>query len=200
MKQFIKQIFEKKFNNNPIVFFDRDGVITKKRDFLLNKKGISFYKSTIKAIQLLNSNKFPIAIVTNQPVVARGLITSSDLLDINVEIVKRLKENNAFINAVYSCPHHPKGNLSKYRILCRCRKPGTLLIEEGLRQFEASSNKSYLIGDQTTDIQAGKDSGLKTFLVKTGYGGKDKKCKAIPDYTCNNALEAVKIILKDLSL
>lgn len=201
MKQFIEQIFEKTINNNkPMVFFDRDGVITKKSDFILHKKEISFYKSAIKAIQLLNSYKFPVVVVTNQPGVARGLITESDLLRINEEIIRQLKQNHAFINAIYSCPHHPEANLPNYRIRCLCRKPGTLLIKEALKQFKTNTSKCYFIGDQTIDIQAGKDVGAKTFLVKTGYGGKDKRCEVTPDYVCKNTLEAVKIILKDFNL
>lgn len=201
MKQYIKQIFEKKFNKNkPIIFFDRDGVITKKRDYLLNKNGISFYKSAIKAIQLLNSHQFAIVVVSNQPAIARGLITSSDLIEINEEIVRQLKEKNAFINAIYSCPHHPQATLSDYRINCKCRKPGTLLIKDAFKNFGIKTKNGYLIGDQTTDIQAGKDAGLKTFLVQTGYGGRDKKCEAVPDYICKNALQAIRIILKEFNL
>lgn len=201
MKQYIKQIFEKKFNKNrPIIFLDRDGVLTKKRDYLLNKRDISFYKSAINGIQLLNSHQFPIVIVTNQPGVARGLMTSSYLMEINEEIVKLLRQNGVFINAIYSCPHHPQANLEQYRVTCKCRKPGILILEDAAREFKININKCYLIGDKTTDIQAGKDAGIKTFLVKTGYGGKDKKCEVVPDYICKNALQAVKIILKDLNL
>ncbi len=201
MKQYIKQIFEKKFNKNkPIIFFDRDGVLTRKRDYLLNKKDISFYKSTVKAIQLLNLHQFPIVIITNQSVVARGWIAPSCLMEINEEIVKLLRQNGAFINAIYSCPHHPQANLEQYRVTCKCRKPKTLLIDDALKNFKIKTKKGYLIGDKTTDIQAGKDAGIKTFLVKTGYGGKDKKCEVVPDYICKNALQAVKIILKDLNL
>lgn len=199
--QYLKQIFEEKFDKDkPIIFLDRDGVITKKRDYLLDKKDILFYKSSIKAIQLLNAHQFTIVIVTNQPAIARGLINVSHLIEINEEIVKRLRKNNAFVSAIYSCPHHPQANLPEYRTNCQCRKPGTLLLKDALIQFKNNVKKYYLIGDKTTDIQAGKDIGAKTFLVKTGYGGDDKKCEAVPDYICKNTLEAVRIILKDFSL
>lgn len=138
-------------------------------------------------------------VVSNQPAVARGLITSSDLIEINEEIVRQLKEKNAFINAIYSCPHHPQANLLEYRIDCECRKPKTLLLEDALRQFKTNVKKYYLIGDKTSDIQAGKNIGAKTFLVKTGYGGKDKKYDLNPDYICKDSLQAVKIILEDFS-
>lgn len=196
--QYIKEIFEEKFDKDkPVIFLDRDGVITKKKDYLLDKKDILFYKSSIKAIQMLNSHQFTIIVVTNQPAVARGLITESNLIEINKEIAKRLRKNNAYINAIYSCPHHPDANLPEYRINCQCRKPGTLLLEDALKQFKTNTTKSYLIGDKTTDVQAGKNIGAKTFLVKIGYGGKDKKCEAVPDYICKNALQAVKIILRN---
>lgn len=201
MKRFIKQYFSQKINKNlPIVFFDRDGVILKNRDFLLNKKDIVFYNSAIKALQLLNSYNIPVVIITNQPGVARGWISESDLKEINKEVAKLLATRNAFIYAIYSCPHHPQGDLLEYRANCKCRKPGTLLLEDALKESNNKINNCYIIGDKTTDIQAGKNMGIKTILVKTGYAGQDKICKAAPDYTCTNALQAVKKILNDFNL
>lgn len=194
-KQYIKQIFTKKFDETkPIVFFDRDGVITKDRDFLLTVKAISFIKSSIKALQLLSLHKYPIVIVSNQPSIARGWMTPSQLKKINTKIVSDLKLNNVVINAAYSCPHHPQATLPQYKLACNCRKPGTLMIRDVMRQFKIE--KGLIIGDQTIDIKAGKDSGLKTFLVNTGYKGGDNKFKVLPDYNCKNSLDAAEIILK----
>lgn len=198
VKQYIKQSFNKKFDKaKSIVFFDRDGVITKNRDFIVNAKSIPFNNLSIEAIKLLNSHQFPIVIVTNQPIVARGWITLACLKKINKAIVAFLNKNNAYIDAVFSCPHHPQATLSQYRIDCNCRKPGTQMIKDALKHFNIKNG--YIIGDQTTDIKAGKDAGLKTFLVKTGYGGKDNKFKVAPDYICKNSLEAARIILKKLN-
>lgn len=201
MVHYIKQnFFNKKYNNSPIVFLDRDGVILKNRDFILNKKNISFYNSAVDAIKLLNSYNLPVVIITNQPGVARGWITIRDLKEINEEVVKQLSQHNAFIDAIYSCPHHPQANLIEFRTICSCRKPATLLLKDALCDFNTETKRSYFIGDKTTDIQAGKDMGIKTILVKTGYAGNDKKCKVIPDFIFQNTLQAVKKILKDFNL
>jgi len=64
------------------------------------------------------------------------------------------------------------------------------------KEFNIDLKKSYLIGDKTSDILAGKRAGCKTILVKTGYGGRDKSFFVKPDFITKNLLEAVKIINK----
>jgi len=62
------------------------------------------------------------------------------------------------------------------------------------KEFNIDLKKSFLIGDKTSDILAGKRAGCKTILVKTGYGGKDGKFSVKSDFIAKNLLEAVKII------
>lgn len=194
----IIQIYSKKFNNsNPLIFFDRDGVITGNLEFLLKKSDIVFYKSALKSLHILNSYNFPIAIVTNQPGIARGLLSKTQVKEINNEIVRKLKKLGITIHAILSCPHHPNASIQKYRVLCRCRKPGSFMLEVAARKLNLSINNSYLIGDRTTDIKAGSEVGATTFLVKTGYGGKDKKVKIKPTYTIKTTVEATRIILNE---
>ena len=53
-----------------------------------------------------------------------------------------------------------------------------------------------MIGDKSSDIKVGKVSGLKTVLVKTGYGGLDKNYKVKPDYVFENLYKAITKIIK----
>lgn len=193
---FVRQIYTKSYSKNqPIIFLDRDGTVIKEKEFLTSKGNIEIYKSAIKAISILNSFGFPIVIVTNQPVVARGLLDVSGLKAINNKIFDILKKNGSHVNAIYSCPHHPKANLVKYRVKCACRIPGGLLLKSVLKDFKIENPNGFMIGDRTRDIKCGKDFGLKTVLVKTGYHGKDKKFNVKPDFHCSNLLTATKTIL-----
>jgi histidinol-phosphate phosphatase family protein len=124
--------------------------------------------------------------------IAKGIGTQDDMQAINREIEKRLAKQGAKIDAFYSCPHHPKGTIKEYAVACACRKPGTGMIEDGIRDFKIDSGRSFLVGDKTSDILAGQKSGLKTILVKTGYGGSDKHYNVTPDFVAKNLVAAIK--------
>ncbi|HSR16651.1 MAG TPA: HAD hydrolase-like protein, partial [Ignavibacteriaceae bacterium] len=62
-------------------------------------------------------------------------------------------------------------------------------------------SKSYFIGDTISDIQCGLNAGLKTVLVKTGYGKESisilQKENKIPTFVAENLLDACSFIKKD---
>ncbi|MEK7146733.1 MAG: HAD hydrolase-like protein, partial [Patescibacteria group bacterium] len=66
--------------------------------------------------------------------------------------------------------------------------------KKAVKELKIDIKKSFLIGDSTGDILAGRRAGIKTIMVKTGYGGKDGKYKVKPDFTASNLIQAVKII------
>lgn len=184
--------------NNSAVFIDRDGTLIKEVSLLNKVNQIEVSKNSINAIKMINKSGRLAIVVTNQSVVARGLCSEEDLNKIHYKISEIFSQNGAIINAFYYCPHHPDkgfaGENLKYKIECPCRKPNVGLINKACLDFNINLKKSWIIGDQTTDIQTGKNSGIKTILVKTGYGGRDKKIAVKSDKICNNLLTAVNYI------
>ena len=189
---------------NRAVFLDRDGVINKETNLLSDIKKLEILPNSEKAIKILNNLGFYVVVVTNQPQVARGMITESDVKQINEILKKRLRQKGARIDAMYYCPHHPerhhpdiKPECIKYRIDCECRKPKIGMLKKAEKSFDFNLNASFLIGDQTRDILAGKNAGCRTILVKTGHCGKDGKYAVDPDFICKNLYEAAKLIEKN---
>ena len=184
------------------VFLDRDGVITElpsykqgeEVEFILSKGQIKFVPKSIEGIRIFNEYKIPVILITNQPQIARGLSTIEKVEDINEEIIKLLKENNAIIKAIYYCPHHPTKGINKYKINCECRKPKPGLISKAAKDHNIILEKSYMVGDKISDIKAGKLAGCKTIGVKTGYACNDSFNDAKPDIMVENLFEAAKII------
>ena len=68
------------------------------------------------------------------------------------------------------------------------------MIRDAVKKFKIDMHKSFMIGDTTRDILAGKRAKLKTILVQTGYRGKDGKYNVKPDFTVKNLNEAVRAI------
>ena len=188
------------------VFLDRDGVLTRKSDYFSSFNQLNLEDNISEAIKILNKN-FLVIVITNQPVVARGLCTEKDIENIHNRINDFISKKGAHIDAFYFCPHHPEmhedvpEHAKKYRISCNCRKPGTELLEKAKKDFKIDLENSFFVGDSTVDIQTAKNIGCTSLLVRTGHGGEDKKFPAEPDYTCDNILEAAKLIdqINDLS-
>ena len=178
---------------NKIVFLDRDGVICEEKNLLYKKEDLELIPRSAEAIKLLNENGYKVVVVTNQPVVARGLCTEEELLKINSYLDELLAKEGAHIDRTYYCPHHPiKGDNPKYTRDCECRKPKPGMLFSAMKDFGLESlAESYIVGDTIGDIRAGDLAGCKTILVRTGHGGKGEFSDAIPVFTENDLYDAV---------
>jgi len=186
-------------NRVEAVFLDRDGTINEEVDLLHDIKQFKLLSNVGNAIKKLNDTNIISIIVTNQPVVARGLCDESKVKEINNQMNSELKKQGAYLDEIYYCPHHPEqrpeGN-QKYRIKCSCRKPDTGMLLQAQKKFNLDLTKCFMIGDATGDILTGQNAGCKTILVKTGYGGKDDKYDVKPDYIFDNLNDAVEFVLQ----
>lgn len=182
---------------NKAVILDRDGTINVEKNYLYKKEEFEFEFNSDKAIKTFNDLGYKVIVISNQAGIARGYYTESDLLDLHKYIDHRLKSIEAQIDGCYYCPHHPKYGIGKYLAKCRCRKPGTLLYEKAIKEFNIDVTKSFVIGDKITDLIPGKEMNMKTILVGTGYGSQEKEKKSVFDYYCSNLYEA-SLMIKNL--
>jgi len=182
---------------NKAVFLDRDGVINEDFGYVHKIEDFYIIEEVYPALKKLIDNGYKLVVITNQSGIGMGYYTEDDFFKITDYMNKKLSENGIKIDKVYYCPHHPEGKIEKYAKKCDCRKPGTKMIEDAVKEFNIDLSKSYLIGDKETDIEAGKKMGLKTALVKTGQGRKYMN-NSKADYIADNILDAVEnFILKD---
>lgn len=196
MNHLIRQIYKKiDAKNRDVVFVDRDGTLNKEVNYLYKKADFELLPTVIKGIKQLNDNNFVVIVITNQPVVAKGLTDAKGVREINNELVSQVEKENCVIHAIYSCPHHPNATVAALRVKCQCRKPLLGMFEKAVSDFNIQISNSYMIGDSTRDIQAGKNLGVPTFLVKTGYAGKDSAFPVSSDFVCEDFNAAVQAIL-----
>ena len=187
-------------NKRKAIFIDRDGVINKEVDSLCKIEDFELIHNSAKAIKMINKSEYLAVVVTNQPVIAKGFCSEDDVRNIHSKMEQLIGLENAYLDKIYFCPHHPesgfKGEVIELKIDCECRKPNTGMIKKAVKDLNIDLLESYIIGDTTSDIKTGEKIGLKTILVKTGYSGRDKKYVVSPNYHCENLFEAVKKILK----
>jgi histidinol-phosphate phosphatase family protein len=188
----------------PAVFFDRDGVVNVERGDIVSEDGVALYAGVTEALQLLRRAGYLCVVVTNQPVVARGECTVETLRKIHGRIDMLLGKEGAYFDAWYFCPHHPDrgfpGEVGNLKITCDCRKPATGMLEQSRKDLNIDLKSSWLIGDQTRDIQMAKNAGLSSVLVTTGFAGSDGKYDAQPHYVAKDCLSAARLICSNASL
>ena len=154
------------------IFLDRDGTINVEKDYIYKSEDLVFEEGSIEALKTFKNLGYILIVVSNQSGIARGYFTEEDLNIFNNNMNEILKKNGVEITEFYCCPHHPDG-IEEYKKVCECRKPNNKMIEDAIKKYNINREKSYMIGDKTSDIGAGLKSNLKTVLVKTGYGLKD---------------------------
>lgn len=181
------------------VFLDRDGTLIREVNHLTSPEQLELLPGVANAIRRLNRNGILSIVITNQPVVARGDITFAELDQIHARLETQLGINGSYIDGLYFCPHHPqsgfKNEVPELKIRCRCRKPEPGLIERACQDFNIDHLNSWMIGDTTSDIEAGRRAGVRTILLRSGFAGSDVKFAVKPDYVFPDLADAVNWIL-----
>ncbi len=187
---------------NIAVFLDRDGTVNEEVDFLTSPRDLHLIPRSAEAIRKANDLGLRVFIVTNQSGVARGLLSENDLLEVHRVLTDRLLEQNARVDRIYYCPHHPDGGIDVYRRDCDCRKPKTGMIDRAVREYKVDPGKSYVIGDRTVDVGMAKNAGAHAILVLTGYGRAERElCErdGIPlDYVADDLYDAMEFVAGSL--
>ncbi|WP_339014652.1 D-glycero-beta-D-manno-heptose 1,7-bisphosphate 7-phosphatase [Fusobacterium animalis] len=179
------------------IFLDRDGTINVEKDYIYKSEDLIFEEGTIEALKTFKNLGYILIVVSNQSGIARGYFTEEDLNIFNNNMNKILKKNGVEITEFYCCPHHPDG-IGEYKKVCECRKPNNKMIEDAIKKYNIDREKSYMIGDKTSDIGAGLKSNLKTVLVKTGYGLKDmEKVDKNETLICENLKDFSEILKRE---
>jgi histidinol-phosphate phosphatase family protein len=182
------------------VFLDRDGVLNELRGYIRTPEDLELIRGAAEAVRALNRQGLRTVVVTNQPVLARGECTLSELRRIHAKLDVELGREGAYLDALFVCPHHPHsgfaGEVPALKIDCECRKPEIGLILKAAAELNIDLRQSWMIGDSTSDLLAARRSGLRSILVRTGEGGRDGRCPAEPDFTADDLRAAVELILR----
>ena len=179
------------------IFLDRDGTINVEKDYIYKSEDLVFEEGTIEALKTFKNLGYILIVVSNQSGIARGYFTEEDLNIFNNNMNEILKKNGIEITEFYCCPHHPDG-IGEYKKVCECRKPNNKMIEDAIKKYNIDREKSYMIGDKTSDIGAGIKSNLKTVLVKTGYGLKDmEKINKNETLVCENLKDFSEVLKRE---
>jgi D-glycero-D-manno-heptose 1,7-bisphosphate phosphatase len=146
---------------NALVYHQDSGVI----DAPFTPSQFKLLPRVPKAIKLLNDLGLRIAVVSNQPGIAKGHLKPEMLKAFESTMVSRIRAEGGRIDNIHYCLHHPEAKLPALRKRCKCRKPETGLLEKAAAELRVSLNECYMIGDGIPDILAGSRAGCRTVFV-----------------------------------
>jgi D-glycero-D-manno-heptose 1,7-bisphosphate phosphatase len=143
---------------------DRDGVINEDAgDFIKSVEEWRPIARSLEAIAALTRAGVPVAVVTNQSGVGRGLYDEDALGAIHQHMRTAIRAAGGDLAGIYYCPHLPDAG-------CECRKPRPGLFRALERELGLSVQGAPFIGDRLSDLDAAAAVGARGILVRTGTG------------------------------
>lgn len=169
---------------NKALFIDRDGVINRERNYVHRIGDFEFLPGIFTSLKKFNSLGYLIIIITNQAGIGRGIYTVEDYNKLTSWMLDEFENNGVEITDVYFDPYHPEHGVGKYKKESFDRKPNPGMILKASEKHAINLEKSVLIGDKLSDIQAGLNAGVgKLFMVSTGHKIEDvvvpAECKLV---------------------
>lgn len=176
-----------------VVFVDRDGVINEDLfDYVKDWSDFHFNEGVIEGLKRLTKADYKIILISNQAGVGDGAFTAEKHWAIHRKMREVFQGEGIRLYNAYYCLHGKTEG-------CGCRKPKTGLFLEAVRNgLEFDRSKTYFLGDKASDVEAGKNFGLRTILIRTGYGRRDEalcRGKLRPDAVVDDFQEAAERVL-----
>lgn len=143
------------------LFLDRDGVINKRivDDYIKKVEEFHFLPGVLEALHNFALLFGKIFIVTNQQGIGKGLMNETDLEVIHSYMISEIKAHGGRINKIYHSPYRAEEN-SVFR------KPNPGLARKAKIDFsDIDFDKAIMVGDSITDMQFGRNTGMKTFFI-----------------------------------
>lgn len=169
---------------HPAVFLDRDGTIMRDVDYCGDPREVEVFSGAADALRQLKGSGYKLIIITNQSGIGRGYFGETDYRAVEREFLRQLGED--LIDDTYYCADLPESNSLR-------RKPAPGMILEAQRDHQLDLARSYFIGDKASDIACGRNAGVRTILVQTGYGAREMDSGA--NWIARDLGRAAEIIL-----
>jgi D-glycero-D-manno-heptose 1,7-bisphosphate phosphatase len=168
----------------PAVFLDRDGVLNPspvrrgRPRAPLTLEEFRPFPWAAGAVDVLHAAGYSCLVVTNQPELATGELSSTTLSTMHERLMEEVR-----VDGIYVCPHRREDG-------CECRKPRPGLVLAAARDWDVDLDASFLVGDRPSDVAAGRAAGCWTVLVD----GFEHACVQ-PHYWTYDLRSAVTTIL-----
>jgi D-glycero-D-manno-heptose 1,7-bisphosphate phosphatase len=175
------------------VFLDRDGVIIRNRpDYVKSWSEVEILPGAIQAIGLLCRHGCRVAVVTNQSVIGRGIVSRPAVDEIHRRLGELIRASGGTIAGYFICPHRPDEG-------CACRKPKPGLLTQAAEVLGLTLQGAVLVGDQLDDLEAAASAGCSAILVDSGVYVGTHVVVAPPHRRARDLMGAAMLIVNEES-
>jgi len=146
------------------VFFDRDGIVNASPGpgYVERWEDFHLQQAFVCAARVAQAAGYDCVIVTNQRGIALGRMAAETVQAIHDRLTARLAEQGVNLLGIELCPHE--------RGVCTCRKPQPGMLQRAAATHGIELGASWMIGDQETDVAAGRAAGCRTIRVSADAG------------------------------
>ena len=171
------------------VFLDRDGTVIVEGHYLHRPEDVELETGVIEGLKRLQQQGFELVIVSNQSGIGRGYFGRDAVEAVHERIAELLRAEGIEIRDFLFCPHTPEEG-------CRCRKPGTELLERFAKQYPIDLSNSWVVGDRLCDVQLARNFNLNPVWIQNQrHPDEIPKCMELADVVANSFEEAAQEIL-----
>lgn len=153
----------------PGVLLDRDGTIIIDHGYVGSIDRVEFITGAAQAIAGFNRAGIPVAVLTNQAGVARGLYGIDDVARVHRYIAERLAEEGAHVDLFAYCPYHPEGVVDAFTRTSEDRKPRPGMAKAAQTALNLDLTASWVVGDRHADIGLAGEIGASAVYVGPGH-------------------------------
>jgi D-glycero-D-manno-heptose 1,7-bisphosphate phosphatase len=153
----------------PAAFLDRDGVINVDLGYVHRIEDLEWIAGAPRAVKRLNDAGYLVILVTNQSGIGRGYYDEASMDSVHDALRAHLATAGARIDAVYACPFHPEAIVERFRHPDHPdRKPNPGLLLRAMQDFAIDADRSFMIGDKDSDMEAARRAGVTGHMFKGG--------------------------------
>jgi histidinol-phosphate phosphatase family protein len=149
------------------ILLDRDGTIIVDHGYVGSVDRVEFIDGAPEAITSFNRAGIPVAVVTNQAGVARGLYEVNDVALVHKYIAEHLAKHGAHIDLFLFSPYHPAGVVNAYARASEDRKPAPGMAKAAARALELDLAASWVVGDRPEDLGLAEAIGASAVYLGT---------------------------------
>jgi len=148
----------------PALFLDRDGVINIDHAYVCKPEDFEFVDGIFDLVAAAKEAGYLVVVVTNQAGIGRGYYTEADFHSLMDWVHEQFASRGGSIDGVYFCPDHPDYGIGNYRRESNLRKPAPGMILQAAEELNIDLGNSIMVGDKTSDAEAGLAAGVGKLL------------------------------------